>query len=629
VTHRWTTPPYLLVLALTGPTREKGPEPPPRTLAELESRIRAVLERTHTPAAGVALVTRDRVLWVAGLGQADVASGREATAQTLFRIGSTSKAFMALMILLLERQGKLELDDPIRKYAPEIAFTNPWEATDPVRIVHLLEHTTGWDDWAIRDYAVSDPTPLTLRQGLDFDPRSRTSRWRPGTRVAYCNSGPPVAAYIIERIEHEPFERLVHERLFAPIGMRTATFMRPDPAVPSATLYHGDGKTPYPYWHVLERPAGSINASATDMAAYVQFLLNRGAVRGRHLLPPAAIARMELPQSSLTARAGLRVGYGLHLGTYLASDGFAWVGHDGGVPGGLTLIAYRPDAGVGFAFMINSDNRAARGAIDRLIRGYLTRGATRATPPPAAPLSQFVRGRAGWYVVDNPRIQKLYFIERLVGLARVRVRDSSLTFAPLIGVAKRYVPISATLFRGTHEPIATLALVDDSADGRAATIERVGYLVPRSFHRTRAALVWLEVGATVAFLLTSVATVLFGLAWIPRRLFGGLRGAPHIWVRGWPLVAALSMVLGSVGTLVAMEDAITRLGTPTVWSVGLFLSTVVFAASSVLGGVTAVRAPRAAVRRGVRVYALVAGALNLLAVGYLAWWGVIGWRSWT
>src|SRR6266536_4337926 len=114
--------PPLVLLALTlaavQQKQDSQPPPPPSTIPELESRIRSVLARTHTPAAGIALVTRDSVLWVAGIGKADVASGRDATAETLFRIGSTSKAFGSLLVLMLQQEGKLRLDDPVRRHAP-------------------------------------------------------------------------------------------------------------------------------------------------------------------------------------------------------------------------------------------------------------------------------------------------------------------------------------------------------------------------------------------------------------------------------------------------------------------------------------------------------------------------------
>ena len=144
----------------------------------------------------MAIVHKDGPEWVTGLGVADVATDRAATADTLFRIGSTSKAFTSLSILAAGRPGQVSLDDPVHKLVPDVWFENRWESTDPIRIVNLLEHTTGWDDLHFREYAKQAPDYMSVREGLDYDHHSRTSRWRPGTRMAYCNSGPAVAAYV-------------------------------------------------------------------------------------------------------------------------------------------------------------------------------------------------------------------------------------------------------------------------------------------------------------------------------------------------------------------------------------------------------------------------------------------------
>ena len=112
---------------------------------------------------------------------------------------------------------------------------------------------------------------MSLREGLDYDHHSRTSRWPPGTRMAYCNAGPAVAAYVVEKITGQRFEGFVQQNLFNPIGMKTATYFEPAPGT-ATTLYHPDGKTPFPYSHIIMRPAGAINASANDMAAYLRVL---------------------------------------------------------------------------------------------------------------------------------------------------------------------------------------------------------------------------------------------------------------------------------------------------------------------------------------------------------------------
>jgi CubicO group peptidase (beta-lactamase class C family) len=122
-------------------TKEETPKAA-QSIAELRQQLERVLQGMHTPGMSVAIVRRDGPEWVAGLGKSDVAANRATTNETLFRIGSTSKAFVSLSILKLVNEGKLSLQDPVHKVAPEIWFENRWEATDPVRVVDLLEHTT-------------------------------------------------------------------------------------------------------------------------------------------------------------------------------------------------------------------------------------------------------------------------------------------------------------------------------------------------------------------------------------------------------------------------------------------------------------------------------------------------------
>jgi CubicO group peptidase (beta-lactamase class C family) len=615
----------LLVFVTTGlAAQARDTLAPPRTIPELQARIREVLAETRTPGMGITIVTRDSILWVAGIGTADLASGRPATDTTLFRIGSTSKAFTALMTLLLQQDGRLSLEDPVWAHAPEIVYHNKWENTDPVRIVHLLEHATGWDDMALKDYALDDST-ITLRAGLDYNPKTRTCRWRPGSRVSYCNSGPPVAAYIIEKLVGRPFEDLVRERLFAPIGMTTATYFPPQPRERLATNYHADGKTPEDYWYISERPAGSINASARDMAHYVQFLLNRGRVGDQEILPPEAIKRMERPRSSLTARSGLALGYGLNLSSYVDS-GFVWVGHDGGVNGGLTNMAYRPEQGVGFAFMINTGNAKAFGQISRLLRDFLTKDQPRPPPPPLAPLSALARERTGWYRPDNPRIERIDFLTRLLGLMRVTANDTALRVKPLFGGAKQLLPVSERLFRQASDPVATFALVDDPENGRSEAIEWMGYLLPGSFHHAWTPLVWLELGTVAVFVVTTALTLLFALIWVPRWLFRRLRTVPKLRTRTWPLLATLSLVVFVAVFMATSDDPIVLLGHPTAWAITLTVCTCVFPLASIAGLISALRA--ADVRFGVRWLALVASAVNVIVAVYLGWFGMIAWRSW-
>ena len=132
---------------------------PAQSIEELQIQLENVLKEMHVPGMSIAIVHRDGPEWIAGLGKADLANDRSATATTLFRIGSVSKGFISLAVLKLVDEGKLSLEDPVQKLAPEVWFDNKWEASDPVRIVHLLENTTGWDDMHLREFAKD---PLTM-----------------------------------------------------------------------------------------------------------------------------------------------------------------------------------------------------------------------------------------------------------------------------------------------------------------------------------------------------------------------------------------------------------------------------------------------------------------------------------
>jgi CubicO group peptidase (beta-lactamase class C family) len=437
---------FILPAGIAADKKDEKPTPA-QSIDELRQQLEKILKDTHTPGVSVAIVHKDGPEWVAGLGLADVATNRATTADTLFRIGSTSKAFVSLSILMLADQGKLSLDDPIHKLAPEVWFENRWGSTDPIRVVHLLEHTTGWDDLHLREYAKQAPDTMTVREGLDYDHHSRTSRWRPGTRMAYCNSGPPVAAYIVEKLTGRRFEDFAQENLFNPIGMKTATYFEPAPSM-ATTLYHSDGKTPHTYWHILLRPAGSINASANDMAAYVQFYLNRGAVGGKQIVPAADIDRMEIPASTWAAKDGLKIGYGLSNYVTVA-DGFVYHGHDGGVDGGLTEMAYMADYGVGYFFSINSGSGEAFEKVGKTIRAYIGNKLQRPALPLVAALSANASDYSGWYEPDSPRVELFRFLERLLGLRRVHFQDGKLVISSLHG-NETFLPVTRTQFR--HVP---------------------------------------------------------------------------------------------------------------------------------------------------------------------------------
>lgn len=619
----------LLAVPLTFHAQDKNSkQAPPQSIPELQQRIEKILKDTHTPGVSVAIVRTNGPEWVTGLGLANVATHAPVTDTTLFRIGSTSKAFASLSILKLAGEGKLSLMDPVHKLIPEIWFENRWEATDPVRVVDLLEHTTGWDDMHLPEYA-RDAKGWTLRQGLDYYKHSRYSRWPPGTRMAYCNSGPPVAAYIVEKLTGQRFEDYVTQNFFQPIGMTTATyFQQPSPQL--TTLYHPDGKTPYPYWNILLRPAGAINASARDMAAYVQFYLDRGSIGTKPIVPAAFIDRMETPTRTWAAQQGLKAGYGLSNYTSVL-DGFVWHGHDGGVEGGLTDMAYMPGYGVGYFYSINAGNGLAFDEIGKAIRGYVTHNLTRPAVPAPGLLPADAPAYAGWYEPNSPRNEFMHFLERL-SIQRVRFVNGKLLASPPTDLLKQrsstMVPVTGEQFRwvppsGPAEPIATDILLRP-----VAGLPYIQIGMGDTWRRISGWEAWSEILAIVWFLAACLAVILYAPFWM---LIGPLMGRRHPAERAlrlWPLIAVVCLVLSVFLFLGASSEAIARLGTPTRWSVSLCIMTLAFGIAAFVSLIALVRTRGRQVRSGVRWFSIALITPIVIAAIYLAYWGVIGIHTW-
>jgi len=143
---------------------------------------------------------------------------------TMFRLGSISKMMVSLAVLKLQEQGKLNLKDKIRDIIPEIKYDNPWEDTHPIKIEHLLEHTSGWSYWHLAELGSDDPKPKTLKEALDFYPKSRKCLYVPGTRMIESNVGTAVAAYIVEKVSKMNFEEYMDKYFFKPMGIEDMTF---------------------------------------------------------------------------------------------------------------------------------------------------------------------------------------------------------------------------------------------------------------------------------------------------------------------------------------------------------------------------------------------------------------------
>ena len=440
--------------------------------------------------------------------------------------------------------------------------------------------------------------------------------------MSYCNSGPPVAAYIVQKITGQDFEDYVQENFFAPIGVQTMTYrLSADVAAKGVTLYDNDN-TPQDYWHIIMRPSGSINASSADMQKMISFFVNRGTVEGEQLISPASLARMERVATTPAANAGQEAGYGLH---NYSSTHKNWVyrSHNGGVNGGLTELAYLPGAKLGYVFMINSGNGVAFGEISDLIRDFQTRNLEAPVIAEGSAITDEHRALAGFYSSINPRQQVSYFLERLLGIQRLWFEEDKLMRKALLGgEASVYFAASPTLYRSEESGLSSLSWVVDPLAGQ---VIHAGTSVLKPVSQL---FVYGQLGLAALWGVSIALSVVFLLIWGVRRLRGKIAPGPAIRIRVWPLMAGLSIMLFVWAFSLGMNDPFTTLSAPTAISVTIMLATLAFAAFAALGARAVVIYRNTEMNRGTYWFSAISSGLHFVVALYFLYFGVIGMMTW-
>ena len=221
---RWT-----LALLVAGAVLPKGAAAQsasnPAALDSVERYVRAELERQRIPGMSVAILRGDSVLLARGYGFANLEHRVPATDSTIYQSGSVGKQFTSAAIVTLAREGRLGLDDPIRKYLPEAPSS--WSG---ITVRHLLTHTSGIPDYTAklvdfrRDYTEEALARLYARLPLDF---------KPGATWSYSNTGYALLGFIVRRVTGRFYGDYLKERVFEPLGMRTARVISESDIVPN------------------------------------------------------------------------------------------------------------------------------------------------------------------------------------------------------------------------------------------------------------------------------------------------------------------------------------------------------------------------------------------------------------
>ena len=331
------------------------------------------------PGGAVALISGDET-YAQGYGLGAAGQPESAVdADTIFAIGSTTKAFTSAAVGMLVDEGKLAWDDPVIKYLPDFALYDPW-VTQNVTIRDLLCHRLGLER-AQRIY---------YHQGFDQREIIRRMRYLPPaagfrTQFQYANQQFGAAGLIVEAVSGQSWDDFISERIFKVLGMSRSVsgFDRlgnsSNLALPHASLDETypagvrclGPKTTLPWFKLSHEPSGSIHTTANDLTRWLKALLEGGAP----LLKPTTLAEITTPQMVMQdlGNSELAPLYYLQPGTHFWTYGLGWwvmdyrgekvLMHGGQMPGFNSVVAFYPARKVGFAVMFNVHQTLAHAAL--------------------------------------------------------------------------------------------------------------------------------------------------------------------------------------------------------------------------------------------------------------------------
>lgn len=355
----------MVVLAAVG-TAGVWAEP---TLEERLDRIVTRLEQErqtmHIPGMSLAIVHHDQVILARGFGQANIEKGIAADADTIYCIGSTTKAFTSTLIGMLQDDGVMSYDDPASMHVP--GFNLQIKAPEPrpaVLVRDLLSHRSGFARMGMLSMGV----PISFERTVYYMNRSEPEdTFR--EEFNYNNEMYLVAGVGAGRAAGSDWHTLLGERLLTPLGM-TSTVSTHQAATSHPRIAQGynwlEPSGPFEPLPIRDidrcAPAGSIYSSVNDMAQWVRLQLGEGEFGGTRLVSEAAIAETRTPHITIQEGASYGLGWMLH-----EWEGRQVVEHGGNIDGFAAEVALIPEAELGFVLLTNVTATPLQGVSQQII----------------------------------------------------------------------------------------------------------------------------------------------------------------------------------------------------------------------------------------------------------------------
>jgi CubicO group peptidase (beta-lactamase class C family) len=345
------TPVLILVLLLTAAVSARAAD-------KVDEYVKAEMQKQRIPGLSLAVVKDGKIIKAAGYGMANVEHNIPVKPETVFKIGSVSKQFIATGILLLIQDGKISFDDKISKFLEGTPET--WKE---ITIRHLLTHTSG----IVREAPGFDPLKIQNDADVIKTAYDRPLRFAPGEKYEYCNVGYFSLAEIIRKVSGKPWPDFLNERVFTPLGMNASRTTDVTAIVQNRAggYYWKDGKLQNAPEYRALRPSGAFLSTVLDLAKWDAALYGEGLLK-------ASIRDQMWVAVKLNNGTTHPYGFGWELSTI---GGHRMVHHGGSLPGFRAQLARLVDDKLTVIVLTNGDNAIpqsiAQGVADLYIPGLI------------------------------------------------------------------------------------------------------------------------------------------------------------------------------------------------------------------------------------------------------------------
>ena len=324
---------------------------------DIRALIQGAMDRLHVAGAAVAVVSNDNVVMSEGFGYRNIDSRAPADEDTLFAIGSATKAFTTMSAALLAESGDMDWDKPVQSYLPEFQLSDPI-ATHEATPRDLGSHRVGLPRHEFSWYK-ADLSRKELIDRLRYLPLSRPFR----TTFQYQNMMFTTLGYLVERVSGLSWEQFAARRILAPLGMHRTNFTVKDSkkdenhATPYVTKDGVNRAVPFADIDALG-PAGTINSSVKDMAKWVRLHLAGGKLGENRIISETGLAEMHQPQMIIKPpvkdERRLGTAYGLGWFTEVYQGNFI-LHHGGNIDGFSAMVMLVPSRHLGIVVLCNQE----------------------------------------------------------------------------------------------------------------------------------------------------------------------------------------------------------------------------------------------------------------------------------